>query len=119
VASASSGIGEHLRYLRPLRQNALLDDGRCKELTPWLPFLFGQDLPFSIRWRTAAFRRFEDCGRTLRLAEDVMIGTSDLTRIEVVVLPIAKVKCDFRGAGPRAAPQFTTVQARLDQGDRR
>jgi len=38
---------------------------------------------------------FEDCDSTLKLAEDVGIGTRDLKRIEVVGAPIASVKYDF------------------------
>jgi len=38
---------------------------------------------------------FEDCDSTLKLAEDVGIGTRDLKRIEVVGAPIASVKFDF------------------------
>jgi hypothetical protein len=38
---------------------------------------------------------FEDCDSTLKLAEDVGIGTRDLKRIEVVGASIASVKYDF------------------------
>lgn len=40
---------------------------------------------------------FEACDSTLRLAEEAGIGTRDLTRIEVVGTPIAKVRFDFAG----------------------
>ena len=52
---------------------------------------------------------FESCDSTLKLAEDVGIGTRDLKRIEVVGLPIksamfdfAKIRADKRASRPRA-----------------
>jgi uncharacterized protein (DUF362 family) len=53
---------------------------------------------------------FEKCDSTLKLAEDVGIGTRDLKRIEVVGVPIAQAIFDFadirrkRRAAPM--PQF-------------
>jgi hypothetical protein len=38
---------------------------------------------------------FEDCDSTLKLAEDVGIGTRDLKRIEVIGTPIKSVMFDF------------------------
>jgi hypothetical protein len=38
---------------------------------------------------------FEDCDNTLRLAEDVGLGTRDLTRIEVIGTPIVQARFDF------------------------
>ena len=53
---------------------------------------------------------FERCDSTLKLAEDVGIGTRDLKRIEVIGTPIAQAVFDFavirkrrRSAPP---PQF-------------
>lgn len=39
---------------------------------------------------------FEKCDSTLKLAEQLGIGTRDLSRIEVIGLPISKGKVDFR-----------------------
>jgi uncharacterized protein (DUF362 family) len=39
---------------------------------------------------------FENCDSTLRLAEERGIGTRDLKRIEVLGLPIAKGRIEFR-----------------------
>jgi hypothetical protein len=39
---------------------------------------------------------FENCDSTLKLAEDRGIGTRDLKRIEVLGLPIAKGRIEFR-----------------------
>jgi hypothetical protein len=39
---------------------------------------------------------FEKCDSTLKLAEQLGIGTRDLNRIELVGLPISKGKVDFR-----------------------
>ena len=53
---------------------------------------------------------FERCDSTLKLAEDVGIGTRDLKRIEVVGVPLAQAVFDFacirkkRRAAPM--PQF-------------
>ncbi|MGA3097878.1 MAG: DUF362 domain-containing protein [Bryobacteraceae bacterium] len=49
---------------------------------------------------------FEDCDSTLKLGEDVGIGTRDLKRIEVVGAPIASVRYDFASlrAHTRAFP---------------
>jgi uncharacterized protein (DUF362 family) len=53
---------------------------------------------------------FERCDSTLKLAEDVGLGTRDLQRIEVVGTPVARAIFDFaairkqRRAAPR--PQF-------------
>jgi uncharacterized protein (DUF362 family) len=38
---------------------------------------------------------FEDCDNTLRLAEDVGLGTRDLKRIEVIGTPIVQARFDF------------------------
>jgi hypothetical protein len=39
---------------------------------------------------------FEKCDSTLKLAEQLGIGTRDLSRIELIGLPISKGKVDFR-----------------------
>ncbi|MDR3719023.1 MAG: DUF362 domain-containing protein [Bryobacteraceae bacterium] len=39
---------------------------------------------------------FENCDSTLRLAEELGVGTRDLSRIEVIGAPIAQVRFDFR-----------------------
>jgi hypothetical protein len=39
---------------------------------------------------------FETCDSTLRLAEQLGLGTRDLRRIEVLGLPIEKATIDFR-----------------------
>jgi uncharacterized protein (DUF362 family) len=44
---------------------------------------------------------FERCDSTLRLAEDVGVGTRDLSRIEVAGVPIAEAKFDFAGIRKR------------------
>jgi uncharacterized protein (DUF362 family) len=40
---------------------------------------------------------FETCDSTLRLAEDLGVGTRDLRRIEVVGVPIANARFNIRG----------------------
>ena len=52
-----------------------------------------------IRKRTGAHHRFIRGDNTLKLAEAVGIGTSDLNRIEVVGLSIKEARIDF---GPGA-----------------
>jgi hypothetical protein len=39
---------------------------------------------------------FETCDSTLRLAEQLGVGTRDLSRIEVLGTPIAEARFDFR-----------------------
>jgi uncharacterized protein (DUF362 family) len=58
---------------------------------------------------------FEDCDSTLKLAEDVGIGTRDLKRIEVAGASIASVRFDFAKlrAARRANPP-RTVPGRAD-----
>lgn len=41
---------------------------------------------------------FEGCDSTLKLAEDLGIGSRDLKRIEVIGTPISKARIDFRNA---------------------
>jgi uncharacterized protein (DUF362 family) len=41
---------------------------------------------------------FEHCDSTLRLAEDLGVGTRDLKRIEVIGEPIQRIAFDFRAA---------------------
>ena len=41
---------------------------------------------------------FETCDSTLRLAEQLGVGTRDLRQIEVVGTPIAKAQFSFRSA---------------------
>jgi hypothetical protein len=43
---------------------------------------------------------FERCDSTLRLAEDVGLGTRDPKRIEVLGVPIEKARVPFRVARP-------------------
>jgi hypothetical protein len=43
---------------------------------------------------------FENCDSTLRLAEELGVGTRDLSRIEVIGAPIAQVRFDFRKPRP-------------------
>ena len=46
---------------------------------------------------------FETCDNTLRLAEELGVGTRDLKQIEVIGLPIPKALFNFREHGtPRA-----------------
>jgi uncharacterized protein (DUF362 family) len=45
---------------------------------------------------------FEECDSTLKLAEDIGIGTRDLRRIEVAGAPIHEVAISFRGAARRS-----------------
>ncbi len=51
---------------------------------------------------------FEDADSTLRLAEDIGIGTRDLKRIEVIGAPIKSAMVDF--AKIRAARQAKQLQ---------
>ena len=46
---------------------------------------------------------FEKCDSTLRLAEQLGVGTRDLNRVDLAGTPIAKARFDFRAAWPRSA----------------
>jgi uncharacterized protein (DUF362 family) len=46
---------------------------------------------------------FEKCDSTLRLAEQLGVGTRDLSRVDIAGTPIAKARFDFRAAWPRSA----------------
>jgi hypothetical protein len=46
---------------------------------------------------------FETCDSTLRLAEQLGVGTRDLSRVHIAGAPIAKARFDFRAAWPRSA----------------
>src|ERR1035441_26608 len=59
---------------------------------------------------------FEFCDSTLRLAEELGVGTRDLKRIEVIGARIADVIFDYRKAGlpiPRAIPEHDRPAAPL------
>jgi hypothetical protein len=47
---------------------------------------------------------FEHCDSTLRLAEELGVGSRDLSRIEVLGTPIARVRLDFRRSVAAANP---------------
>jgi hypothetical protein len=47
---------------------------------------------------------FERCDSTLRLAEELGVGTRDLSRIEVIGTPIREALFKFRDV-PRTGPQ--------------
>jgi hypothetical protein len=59
--------------------------------------------PMADRGRTP----FERCDSTLRLTEELGVGSRDLSRIEVLGTPIAQVRFDFRKAtaARNAAPK--------------
>jgi uncharacterized protein (DUF362 family) len=56
--------------------------------------------PMADRGRTP----FELCDSTLRLAEELGVGSRDLSRIEVLGTPIAQVRFDFRKPVAAASP---------------
>jgi uncharacterized protein (DUF362 family) len=53
---------------------------------------------------------FERCDSTLRLAEELGVGSRDLRRIEIVGAPIAKARFDFRSTWKKAE---SSVPARM------
>ena len=46
---------------------------------------------------------FEKCDSTLRLAEQLGVGTRNLSRVDIAGTPIAKARFNFREAWPRSA----------------
>ena len=52
---------------------------------------------------------FEECDNTLRLAEDLGVGTRDLKRIEVIGTPIRDVVFDFAALRAKRAARKREV----------
>ncbi len=79
--------------LRTVRPGLLIAGTNCVNTDAVCTALMGFD-PMADRGTAP----FETCDSTLKLAEQLGIGTRDLSRIEVRGLPIEKGRVDFRSA---------------------
>jgi uncharacterized protein (DUF362 family) len=91
IETVAGGEGPWLRNLRSVPPGLLIAGTNCVTTDAVCAALMGFD-PMADRGTVP----FENCDNTLRLAEERGIGTRDLKRIEVIGLPIAKGRIDFR-----------------------
>jgi uncharacterized protein (DUF362 family) len=91
IETEAGGEGPWVRGTRYCRPGLLVAGTNCVNTDAVATALMGFD-PMSDRG-TAPFER---CDSTLRLAEDLGLGTRDLSRIEVVGTPISQAVFNFR-----------------------
>jgi uncharacterized protein (DUF362 family) len=91
IRSMAAGEGPWIPGVRPNRPGLLVAGANCVTTDAVATALMGFD-PLADRGTAP----FETCDSTLRLAEDVGLGTRDLKRIEVVGVPIEKARYRFR-----------------------
>ncbi|MCJ7504512.1 MAG: hypothetical protein MUP80_15840, partial [Acidobacteriia bacterium] len=78
---------------RPVHAGLLIAGTNCVTADAVATALMGFD-PLADRGTAP----FEKCDSTLKLAEQLAIGTRDLKMIEVIGVPIAQAKLSFRSA---------------------
>ena len=93
IESMAGGEGPWVKRGRPVRPGLLIAGTNCVTTDAVATALMGFD-PLADRGTAP----FEDCDSTLRLAEQLGLGTRDLSRIEILGLPISKAKTSFRSA---------------------
>jgi len=93
IESMAGGEGPWVKRVRPVRPGLLIAGTNCVTTDAVATALMGFD-PLADRGTAP----FEHCDSTLRLAEQLGIGTRDLSRIEILGLPISKAKTSFRSA---------------------
>ena len=91
IETVAGGEGPWVKQMRAVPPGLLIAGTNCVTTDAVCAALMGFD-PMADRGTAP----FEHCDNTLRLAEECGIGTRDLKRIEVLGLPIAKGKIDFR-----------------------
>lgn len=91
VQTVAGGEGPWLQNLRSVPPGLLIAGTNCVTTDSVCAALMGFD-PMADRGTVP----FENCDSTLRLAEERGLGTRDLKRIEVIGLPIAKGRIEFR-----------------------
>jgi uncharacterized protein (DUF362 family) len=91
IDTVAGGEGPWVKGMRPVHaglliagMNPVTTDAVCTALMGFDPMAERGTAPF------------EKCDSTLKLAEQLGIGTRDLSRIELIGLPISKGKVDFR-----------------------
>ena len=91
IETVAGGEGPWVKQMRPVPPGLLIAGTNCVTTDAVCAALMGFD-PMADRGTAP----FEHCDNTLRLAEERGIGTRDLRRIEVLGLPIAKGRVEFR-----------------------
>ncbi|HEV2494429.1 MAG TPA: DUF362 domain-containing protein [Terriglobia bacterium] len=93
ISTVAGGEGPWVHQCRPVHAGLLVAGTNCVTTDAVSTALMGFD-PMADRG-TAPFER---CDSTLKLAEQLGLGTRDLKRIEVIGAPIAQARMDFRAA---------------------
>jgi len=93
IETVAGGEGPWIKKLRPVRPGLLVAGTNCVTTDAVATALMGFD-PTADRGTAP----FESCDSTLRLAEQLGLGTCNLKRIEVLGLPIEKARVNFRSA---------------------
>jgi len=91
IQTVAGGEGPWLKEMRAVPPGLLIAGTNCVNTDAVCAALMGFD-PMADRGTVP----FEHCDSTLKLAEERGIGTRDLKRIEVIGLPIAKGRIEFR-----------------------
>jgi uncharacterized protein (DUF362 family) len=91
IETVAGGEGPWVKQMRAVPPGLLIAGTNCVTTDTVCAALMGFD-PMADRGTVP----FENCDSTLRLAEERGIGTRDLKRIEVLGLPIAKGRIEFR-----------------------
>lgn len=93
IETVAGGEGPWVKGLRPVEAHLLIAGTNCVTTDAVCTALMGFD-PMANRGTAP----FEHCDSTLKLAEQLGLGTRDLNRIEVRGVPIAKARINFRNA---------------------
>lgn len=91
VKSMAGGEGPWIRKSRPISPGVLVAGTNCVSTDAVCMALMGYE-PMADRGTPP----FERCDSTLRLAEELAVGTRDLKRIELAGVPINNAVCRFR-----------------------
>ncbi len=93
ISTVAGGEGPWMKTCRPVHAGVLVAGTNCVTTDAVGTALMGFD-PMAERGAAP----FEKSDNTLRLAEQIGLGTRDLKRIEVLGVPIAQARIDFRHA---------------------
>lgn len=93
ISTVAGGEGPWVRRCRPVHAGVLVAGTNPVTTDAVSTALMGFD-PMADRGTAP----FEGCDSTLKLAEQIGLGTRDLRRIEVIGTPIAKARVNFRAA---------------------
>lgn len=93
ISTVAGGEGPWVKHCRPVHAGLLIAGMNCVTADAVATALMGFD-PMAERGTAP----FEKCDSTLKLAEQVAIGTRDLDMIEIIGVPIAQARVSFRSA---------------------